>query len=42
MWSWFQSIVRHPNGQLRSGFWLALGLVLLLVIGFVWQSWEPA
>jgi hypothetical protein len=22
-------------------FWLSLGVVLLVVIGVVWQSWEP-
>jgi hypothetical protein len=38
MWSWFQ----RPDGRMRAEFWLSLGVVLLLVIGLVWQSWDPA
>jgi len=42
MWMRLQSLIQRPDGQMRSAFWLSLGLVLLVVIGLVWQSWEPA
>jgi hypothetical protein len=42
MWSRFQLLFQRADGQMRARFWLSLGLVLLVVIGFVWQSWQPA
>ena len=42
MWTRIRWRFQRADGQMRARFWLSLGLVLLVVIGFVWQSWAPA